>query len=307
MIALVIGYGSIGSRHAKILCELGVHTSVVSGRKINYEPSYNTLEKAILSEKPDYVIIANKTSDHYTTLMQLVELQFKGIVLVEKPLFDRRYDIPKNSFKKILVGYDLRFHPLLRKLRETLHSERIHAIHSYFGHYLPEWRPQRDYRLSYSSKKNEGGGVLRDFSHELDYLSWILGKWISLTAVGGCFSSLEIDCDDVYSLILKTHRCPVVTVQLNALDRVRRRETLVVADKHTYKIDLVSGTFQIDDNIQKGFKRERDYTFRAEHKAILNNQFEAFCSIDEGLEITSMIQAAEKAAQSNQPQWVDNI
>ena len=34
----------------------------------------------------------------------------------------------------------------------------------------------RNYKLSYSSSKNKGGGALLDLSHELDYVQWLFGK-----------------------------------------------------------------------------------------------------------------------------------
>ena len=40
--------------------------------------------------------------------------------------------------------------------------------------WLPYWRPERDYRESYSARADEGG-VLRDLVHELDYAIWAFG------------------------------------------------------------------------------------------------------------------------------------
>ena len=77
-----------------------------------------------------------------------------------------------------------------------LESKKIIHARIESGSYLPNWRPKQDYRSSCSAKKNLGGGVLLELSHELEYLSWIFGKpnWIS--AWVGKLSSLEIDVED---------------------------------------------------------------------------------------------------------------
>jgi siroheme synthase (precorrin-2 oxidase/ferrochelatase) len=49
--ALVIGYGSIGARHARLLIELGCRTIVVSGRSIDFPIVYPSIETAFLNSK----------------------------------------------------------------------------------------------------------------------------------------------------------------------------------------------------------------------------------------------------------------
>ena len=87
MRVLVIGYGSIGSRHTRVLINLGCKVSVLSKRVVEFEPCYDNLKIALKEEQPDYVVITNKTVEHYSTLLELSRLGYKGIVLVEKPLF----------------------------------------------------------------------------------------------------------------------------------------------------------------------------------------------------------------------------
>ena len=41
--------------------------------------------------------------------------------------------------------------------------------------FLPNWRSNRDYRKSSSLKKVEGGGVLLELSHEIDYIRNLFG------------------------------------------------------------------------------------------------------------------------------------
>lgn len=300
MKALVVGYGSIGSRHARLLTALGCEVAAVSSRNIDFPVHYRTLADA-LAWQPEYVVIANRTSQHYKTLTELAERGFTGTVLVEKPLSHEEDKLPSQEFKRAFVGYNLRFHPVLQKLRTVLQNEKVISVLAYVGQYLPTWRPGSDYRSSYSADINAGGGVLRDLSHELDYLNWLLGGWEQLTAVGGHYSRLEIKSDDVWIIMMHTTKCPLVSVQMNYLDRVARRLVLINTDDHTIEADLVKGTIMIDNTTEE-FRTDRDFTYLAQHRAILEDRKESLCTLPEGMEVLHMIHAIERSAR--QKEWV---
>ena len=114
MRVLVIGYGSIGSRHVGILKEMGFSVSVFSARKNLPVNTFHSLEDAMILDSPEYVVVANKTHEDYATLIHLVELGFAGQVLVEKPLSHAIHALLSNKFKGGWVGYNLRFHPLIQ-------------------------------------------------------------------------------------------------------------------------------------------------------------------------------------------------
>jgi len=137
--------------------------------------------------------------------------------------------------------------------------------------------------------------VLRDLSHELDYMRWLFGDWVRLTAIGGHFSHLEIDSDDFYTLLLEMNACPLVSIHVNYLDRVARREVLVHTDQHSLKIDFVKGTIDIDGNTEL-VNVERDVTYLDEHKAMLAGDFAKLCNYKDGLAVMKMIDSAEIAA-----------
>ncbi|AOY78160.1 Gfo/Idh/MocA family protein [Clostridium formicaceticum] len=302
MNCLVIGYGSIGQRHTKILKELGCRVAVLSQREIDFSPNYSSLSKALVQEKPAYIVVANETSKHYATLTEIATYDFKGIVLVEKPLFHIPQEIPRNNFQQGYVGYNLRFHPILQKLFKVIKEEAPLYAQIYVGQYLPNWRPKRDYRRSYSAKKNEGGGVLLDLSHELDYLRWFFDDWHSMVAMGGKYSSLQIDSEDLYNLMLVMKRCPIVQVHVNYLDRMHRREMMVITDNYTIKADLVQQTLQINEELIK-YNLDRDTTYFMQHKAIISGGSPNLCRFTEGLKVLEMINAAETSAKERK--WIN--
>lgn len=302
MNALVIGYGSIGARHAQILTEIGCRTVVVSRHQVDFPVAFYDLAAALESESPEYLVIANETDQHQSTLAALVELGYKGTVMIEKPLFHRYVELPQLPFKGTYVAYNLRFHPIIRRLKSLLEKEQILSVQAYVGQYLPDWRPASDYRLSYSANAARGGGVIRDLSHELDYLCWLLGRWKKVVSIGGHVSTLEITSDDIFALMLTTSLCSIVSLQLNYLDRTGRRFIIVNTEKHTIEADLIHGTIKVDfDN--ESFPVERDQTYREMHEAILSGNTDMICSLDEGLETLKLIESSELANKNRT--WIE--
>jgi predicted dehydrogenase len=301
MRALVIGYGSIGARHARLLAALGCDTAVVSARDVDHPARFATLSEGLAKHRPGYVVLASATHLHDPQLAELQRLGFDGTTLVEKPLFDSALAAQAVARGRVFVAYNLRFHPLIARLREALRGERVLSVQAYAGQYLPEWRPGTDYRKSYSAQAGQGGGVLRDLSHELDYLTWMLCGWTRVTALGGHFSDLEIDSDDVFACLFATPSCPAVSVQVNYLDRVGRRNVLINTDSHTFELDFVRGTLARDREVEK-LEVERDHTYRAMHGALLAGDTAVACSFEEGLRTLRLIDAARSA--STTAAWV---
>jgi len=300
--ALVIGYGSIGSRHARLLNDLGCDTAVHSARSMDFPLVYPNLQEAIHRHDPDYVVIANATEKHRASLVELAEYGYTGRVLVEKPLLQTGQKMPANRFSEIWVGYNLRFHPVLGKVRELLADEKLISVQAYAGQYLPHWRPGTDYRQSYSARRAEGGGVLRDLSHELDYLGALFGGWQRVTALGGHFSSLDIDSDDVFSLLWETTECPIVSLQMNYLDRPGQRYFVVQTTAHTIVADFRDGTVRLGGELVGQYEVARDQTYTDMHRLIMSGQPHGACTLAAGLETMGLIEAAENAAQ--QGVWI---
>lgn len=295
--ALVVGYGSIGARHARILSALGVRTAVVSRRKIDFQRSYTSLTEALRTDSPEYVVVANETVEHHVTLTALAEAGFTGTVLVEKPLFHDKLPLVNYPFGCAFVAYNLRFHPFLQRLKLAFSGEQILSAHIYAGQYLPDWRPGTDYRQAYSASVERGGGVLRDLSHELDYIIWLFGGWTRVAALGGHLSPLDISSDDVYALMLVTPACPVVNVQINYLDHPGRRSIIVNTPHMTVEANLVQGTISINGKTET-IAVERDASYLAMHTAALTGDATTLCSLEQGYETMGLIAAAEKAAKT---------
>ncbi len=295
MNCLVIGYGSIGKRHKYLLEQMGHNITVVTHQKILTTGFYDSITSAFSDNIFKYVVVANRTCDHYNTLIELSHIGYKGLVLVEKPLFDSVQSIPELDTDKVFVAANLRFHPVISALSSILRGKKLFAIHVYVGQYLPDWRPDIDYRRCYSAFRSEGGGVLRDLSHELDYTIWLAGGWKSLTALGGKYSDLDIDSDDVFSLLMETSKCPVTSIHMNYLDRQLRREIIINLEGMSIKGDLIANTLEINGE-KKVLNGKLNNTYMDQHQAILTGDTDKLCTIEQGIELLYLIAKAEEAS-----------
>ncbi len=295
MHALVIGYGSIGKRHARILSEqLGFDVEVVTRVTDCAYPHHLSLAAAGDLRRFDYFVIATETNRHYQNLYELNEAVSDRIILVEKPLFFKESDFT-GIRNRIFVGYNLRFHPALQKTRELLQGRKASAVNVHVGEYLPWWRSGTDYRTCYSARRSEGGGVVFDISHEIDYIQWLFGAMTKLVSLTGRLSDLEIDSDDYSAVIGLTERKTAINLSMDYLSMVPVRSMLASAKDASVLLDLEHGILSCcDENRNKqtwDFSVvERDHTYRAMHRAILEQQGKDACTLQEGLATMQTIQ-----------------
>lgn len=295
MNCLVIGYGSIGSRHAAILSSMGFDISLVTRKTVKKFACFSSIKSAFVEKKFDYVIICNPTAFHYQTLLDIKTLGYEGLLLIEKPLFDKPQKTPKFDLSNTYVAYNLRFHPVIQELHAMMKGKKIYSVQAYVGQYLPDWRGDVDYRKTYSASSEMGGGVLLDLSHELDYLNWLTGPWNKVTGIGGRFGDLNITSDDVFCVMMQMENCPALVLQMNYLDRQYRREIIVNMEGCSFKVDLVKNI--IDSGNQcKSYAVSRDDTYILQHQALLAGDQRHLCSFQEGFELMVLIQKIRIAA-----------
>jgi len=297
---VVVGAGSIGSRHQRILKQLGHQVFVVSANSPNAE--FKSLSDALERQSFDYVVIASQTSQHFHDFSTLIRNKFKGRVLIEKPLFEKPHRLKSNLFSFTAVGYNLRFHPAIIWLRDTLPKlGHLSSANFYVGQHLPTWRPDTDYRRSSSAQDVSGGGVLRDLSHELDLAQHLFGDWQRLTSIGGKFSDLEITTDDTFSILMSATKCNVVSVHLNYLDQIKQRNITINGNNGTISVDLVGNNAKFND-LEVKFSVSADDSYTAQHLAVIANDSQNICTLGDALKVVDTIEAIETSAKKQK--WV---
>jgi predicted dehydrogenase len=109
----------------------------------------------------------------------------------------------------------------------------------YCGSYLPDWRPNLDFRKSYSANSEMGGGVHIDLIHELDYLYWLFGKPVEVIRKFKSQSSLSISSTDYANYILDFNGF-CASIILNYYRRDTKRTLQLVFDDETWDVDLLT-------------------------------------------------------------------
>ena len=313
--ALVVGAGSIGLRHRRVLEGIGLRTDVVSRRPDVCDAAgartHADLRAALQDVRPDHVVVATETASHLAILERLAAEGFTGTVLVEKPLAasSAAVDLQDAPFRASAVGYQLRFHPAVGAARVALAGERPVTIEASVGQHLATWRPGREVGDTASARVEDGGGVLRDLSHELDLVLWLAGDWRRVCALGGRSGALgpTVATDDRWGILLELESGAIATVNLDALDHVGRRRLALVAADRSVAVDLVAGTVahagpggsDVEQHVAS-----RDEVLADMHRAVLAGEPDnRLCALDQGMAVVRLIDAVERSARTRG--WVE--
>ena len=249
--ALVFGYGSIGKRHIENLSKIK-NMEIIVCTKRKYDKFLKQKNCKIFSsihdciqEKPTFAIITNETSYHIKSAVILAK--FVIHLLIEKPLSnnlsntEKLLKIVKTKKLILLIGSNLRFHPsviLMKKmiLKGTLGN--ILSVHVENGSFLPDWHPNQNYKISYSARDELGGGVVLTCIHEIDYLYWLFGTVNDVYSITGNFSNLDINTDDLSSIILKFKNKIIVEAHLDYFQQPSVRGCKIIGTKGTLVWDM---------------------------------------------------------------------
>ena len=264
------GLGSIGRRHARNLRALGhevVGFDPVAERRAAFLEEVSgasvagTLDDAIRGCRA--AIIASPNIFH---LEQAIRCADAGLALfIEKPLaasmagIDRLSALIDERRTVVLMGSNWKFHPGPRRLKAIVESDGFGdalAVQALGGQYLPDWHPWEDYRGMYSSRRSMGGGVLLD-SHDVDYLTWILGPVARVACDAVRTGTLEIETQDLACLLITFASGARGTLQLDYLQRPYARRVHVTGSTGTAIWDYVAGVVRHYDTASKSWTDER--------------------------------------------------
>ena len=262
---LIIGLGSIGKKHVKALKSLIPHAEIFALRsKENPEKYLDVINIFKLDEiesiAVDFAIIATPTSEHKRNIAQLIKF---GIPLfIEKPVYlsldiEDEVNSVINNGTMTYVACNLRFLDCIKFIKDKLpqmQNKRLNEVNVYCGSYLPDWRPNNDFRKTYSAITELGGGVHIDLIHELDYLYWLFGTPKEVKRNFKSQSSLSISSYDYANYLLEYDNF-CASLVLNYYRRDPKRSLELVFDNETWYIDLLKN--QITCNGQIIFSSEQ--------------------------------------------------
>lgn len=206
-----------------------------------------------LSWEPRIAVIASPTYLHVEHSLAAAR---RGCdLLIEKPLShsaeslrDLESEVKARNLIT-LVGCNMRFHPGPAKVKQTLDSgslgrplfARLHACS-----YLPEWRPETDFRSSYSARLDMGGGAILDYIHEIDLARWFLGEIEEVTCLAGG-SSLGISAEETAMIVCRHASGVLSSICLSYAQRDYDRGCVIACEEGTVAWSHTSGTVESRD------------------------------------------------------------
>lgn len=293
---IFFGLGSIGQRHIKLLQKNFSHTifvyrstkkSKVNNLGIKELYSWQAAERLA----PDVAFITNPTSLHIETAIKCAELGMN--LFIEKPLcsdtrgLDKLIGLVKEKKLTTYVAYCMRFHPLIKHIQKYIKNKQTMHCNIITSSYLPSWRSRQDYRESYSAHKKQGGGVILDLSHEIDYSFYLFGDIIKMKGSYGKISDLSIDTEDYADILIKCKRA-TINMHLNFFSRNKERKISIdFADSSYVKADFIENSWTVYEkgNLKKCkyylhpdevYLNQLTYFFQNyENKRMMNNILEA--------------------------------
>ncbi len=335
MKALIVGLGGVGQRHVRNLVSLlGDRLELIAYRtrrlstvltdRLQVEPGSELESKyriraftdldAALGEKPQAAFICNPSRLHIPVALKAAAAGCH--LFLEKPLSDslegvgELIETVEARQLVAVVGYQLRFHPCLVKLKAILSAGLIGrplAVRAEVGEYLPGWHTYEDYRQMYASRSDLGGGVILSQIHELDYLYSLFGLPRRIFAVGGHLSPLEIDVEDVASILMACqvdHQEIPIHLHQDYLQRPPERTCQVIGERGKIWVDFNGLSVRLydaqgdlcEETLFEGFQRNQLFIDELQHfLACIRGEAKPIVSVRDGAQSLRIALAAKES------------
>ncbi len=336
---LMVGLGSIGQRHVRNIRRLfGDEVEVCAFRVrklqqtfsdtmqiiegIDVEKQYNIYcyddYETALGDNPDVVFITNVTSRHMDYAIKAAEAGCD--LFIEKPLSDSmdsvyRLDaIVHQNGNIVCLGYQNRFNPCIKKLKEILNNKilgKIISVETCFGERVTTMHRYEDYRQTYMARKDLGGGCLLNLQiHDIDYLQWIFGMPKEVNGFLGFGSALGTDVEENAVLQYNADGLGydiMITSRSDFFQYPPVHSCIVVGENGRVEIDLNSASMQmyVDDEdvvvyVYPDF--QRNDMFIEELKVFMDcikKREVPESSLADGINGLKIVEAAKKSAEEN--------
>lgn len=318
---LVVGLGSIGQRHARLLSarpdvELYICDSVeeyraqtmasLSGRRI---AEYADFTVALKTEVPDIVFICVPNQFHVS--VGLAAIESGADIFVEKPVSDsietaRTLVAAAESAKRFMqVGYMLRLDEGLCKMKELVENGSLGNLiggRAMIGTYITLLNAKNQDRIRHPNS------LIVDYTHEIDFIRWFFGDVADIKAMGAMLGSLDMKPEpNIFQMILKMKSGALVQVHMDYIQFPQRRIFEVYGDRGTLSYDFMTGEIR-----HFGFQKEHhwkdmsvlpitdrwDGLFRAEHEMIFSRRNSRSAPLVSGEDGLRALEIAEKAIEA---------
>lgn len=276
---LICGTGSIAKRHSKNLLYLGYDNLIffretkksIPAWMKKFQIFYNYNEA--LKNKPTITLICNVTSKHLKYAIKSAKQ--KSHLFIEKPIshkvsgLQHLKRIVKRNKLKLMVGYMMRYHPLIIKMKDLIRKGylgKIFYVYSTWSEYLPDWHPNENYKHSYAASSKLGGGSTLTLSHDIDLICWLFGEIKQIKTFKSYKSKLNIMSEFSTNHLVKLKKDVIAQIHLDYLQKPPQRKMEIVGDKKKLLFDYYKNEILITERngaqrkiLANNFKRNQMY------------------------------------------------
>ncbi len=215
MKVVVVGLGSMGRRRIRLIHKydesiqiFGVDLS--EERRLNCTKEFDMetfgdLAELIASKRIDCAFICTAPLSHNRIIHQCLEAGIN--IFTELNLVADGYDtntaLAKQKSAVIFLSSTFLYREEIKKIDELVKEADCMLNYTYhIGQYLPDWHPWENYKDFFVGDRRTNG-CREIFAIELPWLTEVFGKIEQVQVVKSKMSSLNIDYDDNYLILLQ--------------------------------------------------------------------------------------------------------
>lgn len=278
---LVVGSGSIATRHARVLRSLGVRSVANysrSGRELRSEDMrvYHLPNLQKSSSRYDLAVICSATQNHVDDLIELEDKASK--ILVEKPVSGSLVDLTRLNREfmnpNVYVSFPLRFTKSFWRFRSAILDMAAPptSVYAESRSWLPDWRPSRNHLRGYWNLDGSGG-VLLELIHEFDYVNDIFGPMRGLTIDDSSTGILGLRVPESIDALSNGTNDATISIHLDFCSRESSRFALVSGESETVRWDLIENsvthtTGSMGKKVARLDDHQRDSWFRRQYEEL---------------------------------------
>ena len=233
---MIIGLGSMGKRRLRLLKQVMPNVNIIGidankERRDDVSATYQIPTYASISEAAslvDAVFVCTSPLVHSKIIKECLENNLH--VFTEINLNDEGYienmKLSEEKHLQLFLSSTMLYRKELQYIRE--HKELNNNTYTYHvGQYLPDWHPWENYKNFFVNDK-KSNGCRELLGIELPWIITFFGKITNMHIVKRKTTTLDIDYDDTYQLILQheNNNSGIITIDLAARKAIRTLEVI---------------------------------------------------------------------------------
>ncbi len=227
---LIQGAGYIGEVHLKsivtyklcevALCEMNEARLQEVAARYHVTETYTSLDEA-LQHPFDGVIICTPNFAHKGDMEKCINAGLN--VMLEKPMAEslesaeEMYKLCSESGRFAFVAYCLRFASPYQRIKKMIEEGKLGKVFSIRAAVAGK-KAISDAKTNYRTVRKLGGGVISDFSHEIDYSLWFAASpVVRVKCIGNQAVHKDWDVLDTAELLIQCENDIILSVHMDFL------------------------------------------------------------------------------------------